>query len=229
MDREAGTNIIHYEIDPCVEAFTVGKGTNLPYDVIQPHQIHGDSIAIIIDRNTKRKDLQGVDALITNLVDCPIAVRTADCVPILLYDPIKKVVAAVHSGWRGTVLRIVVKVIGKMKELFGSNPNDLHAVIGPSISVSSFSVHDDVRSAFEKVSFPMDDICKSYGSDTYLIDLWKANKWLLEATGVKPTNIQVSGICTFEQHDEFYSARYEHNNKCGRNINIIRIMGLCEV
>lgn len=197
--------------------------------MIQPHQIHCDSIAVIDNRNTKRDALLGIDALITNLVDCPIAVRTADCVPILLYDPIKKVVAAVHSGWRGTVLRIVNKVIGKMKEMFGSNPNDLHAVIGPSISVSSFSVHDDVRIAFEKASFPLGDICKPNGSDTYLIDLWKANKWLLEASGVKPTNIQVSRICTFEHHNEFYSARYEHNNKCGRNINIIRMKGLCEV
>lgn len=173
--------------------------------------------------------MQGVDALIANLVDCPIAVRTADCVPILLYDPIKKVVAAVHSGWRGTVLKIVGKVIGKMQESFGFNPNDLHAVIGPSISASCFSVHDDVRSAFENASFPMGDICNLYGSDTYLIDLWKANQWLLETSGVKPTNIHVSEICTFVHHDEFYSARYEHDNKCGCNINIIRMKGLCEV
>lgn len=229
MIREGGINIIRYDINPCVETFTIGKDTDLPYEVIQPHQIHSDSIAVIDDRNTSREDLRGIDALITNLVDCPIAVRTADCVPILLYDPTKKVVAAVHSGWRGTVLRIVCKVIGKMQESFGSNPNDLHAVIGPSIGASSFSVHDDVRIAFENASFPMDVICKPYGIDTYLIDLWKANKWLIETSGVKPTNIQVSGICTFVHHDEFYSARYEHNNKCGRNINVIRIKGLCEV
>lgn len=224
-----GTNIIRYVIDPSVEAFTAGRNTELPYEVIQSHQIHGDGIAVVNDRNTSRGNLQGIDALITNLVDCPIAVRTADCVPILLYDPVRKVVAAVHSGWRGTVLRIVNKVIVKMNESFGSNPNDLYAVIGPSICVNSFSVHDDVKSAFVNAFFPMDVICKPSGSDTSLIDLWKANKWLLETGGVKSTNIQTAGICTFEHHDEFYSARYEHNNKCGRNINAIRIIPTCKV
>jgi copper oxidase (laccase) domain-containing protein len=63
----------------------------------------------------------------------------------------------------------------------------------------------------------------------FLIDLWKANKWLLEQAGVNPNNIQISGICTYTHHEEFYSARYEKDNKCGRNINVIKLKGSCEV
>lgn len=126
----------------------MGKGSQIPDGVIQPHQIHSDHISIISNRNTRREDLYGIDALITNLIDCPIAVRTADCVPILLYDLENNVIAAVHSGWRGTVLKIVQKVIIKKKEVFYTKPESIKAVIGPSIGPESFFVHEDVREAF---------------------------------------------------------------------------------
>ena len=218
-------NFLQYHINPEIEAFSTGKDTVLPYYVVQPHQVHGDNIAIVIDRNTTRGQLEGIDALITNQCDCAIAVRTADCVPILMFDPDRKVIAAVHSGWRGTVKGIVQKVINKMKEEFGTQSEAILAVIGPSIGPESFSVHEDVRDAFQHAMFPMNDICKPKEIGSFLIDLWKANKWLLEQAGVNPNNIQFSGICTYIHHEEFYSARYEKDNKCGRNINVIKLKG----
>lgn len=221
-------SLIYYQMGEQVEAFTAGRDTELPYHVIQPHQIHGDRVAVVDRPNMTRDDLEGVDAIITHLTDCAIGVRTADCVPILLYDPINKVAAAVHSGWRGTVLKIARKVIDKMCILYGTRPNDLFAVIGPSISVDSFSVHDDVRNAFEDAFPPINEICRSKGNGIYQIDLWQANIWLLKMSGVNPANIKIAGVCTFKKHNDFYSARYEHNNKCGRNINAIRIKESCE-
>lgn len=219
--------LLYYPIDKEVEAFTTMIGSELPYYVIQSHQIHSGRVEIVDRHNMTREDLEGVDAIMTNLIDCPIGVRTADCVPVLLYDPVKRVIAAVHSGWRGTVLRISQKTINEMIHHYGTNPSDLRAVIGPSIGPDAFIVHDDVESAFSKAGFPMELICKQHNKDEFTIDLWKANKWILEKAGVKPANIHISGIYTYTRHDDFYSARYEHNNKCGRNINVIRIKPIC--
>lgn len=222
-------DLLNYKLGNGVEAYTLGKGSQILDGVIQPHQIHSDHILIISNRNIRREDLYGIDALITNLIDCPIAVRTADCVPILLYDPENNAIAAVHSGWRGTVLKIAQKVIIKMKEVYCTRPERIKAVIGPSIGPESFFVHEDVREAFQSAKFPMDEICRQYNKNLFIIDLWKSNKWLLQQVGLNDENIQVAGICTFMNHEVFYSARYEKNNKCGRNINVIRIKDKCEV
>lgn len=228
MDFTIKDELLFYPIDKEFEAFTTMIGSELPYYVIQPHQIHGDRVEIVDRPNMTREDLEGVDAIMTNLIDFPIGVRTADCVPVLLYDPVKRAIAAVHSGWKGTVLRISQKTINEMILHYGTNPSDLRAVIGPCIGPEAFTVHDDVESAFSKAGFPMELISKQRNKDEFTIDLWKANKWILEKTGVQPANIHISGICTYTRHNDFYSARYEHNNKCGRNINVIRIKPICE-
>ncbi len=227
MDFTIKDELLFYPIDKEFETFTTMIGSELPYYVIQPHQIHGDRVEIVDRPNMTREDLEGVDAIMTNLIDCPIGVRTADCVPVLLYDPVKRAIAAVHSGWKGTVLRISQKTINEMILHYGTNPSDLRAVIGPCIGPEAFTVHDDVESAFCKAGFPMELISKQRNKDEFTIDLWKANKWILEKTGVQPANIHISGICTYTRHNDFYSARYEHNNKCGRNINVIRIKPIC--
>ena len=116
-----------------------------------------------------------------------------------------------------------------MSDEFGTSPCDLFAVIGPSIWPESFCVHEDVRVSFQNSWFPMDEISRQKEIDSYLIDLWKANRWLLEQSGVKPNNIQITGICTYIHHDQFYYARYERNNKCGRNINVIMLKGRCDL
>ena len=179
---------------------------------------------------TTREQLEGVDALITNVPGVAISVRTADCIPVLLYDPVHKAIAAVHDGWRGTVQRLSQKVIAEMGRRYGTNPADLKAVIGPGIGPESFQVGQEVVDEFAQAGFPMEQILKDCGpkattSDNPMngglhIDLWRANEWLLEEAGV--TSIQLTGICTYQHNDRFYSARRE-GAKCGRIINCIKL------
>ena len=178
-----------------------------------------------------REDLEGIDAMITNLKNVAIGARTADCVPILLFDPIHEVIASVHSGWRGTTLRICQKTLLKMKELFGTTPKDVKAIIGPSISVEYFQVGIELVETFQKEGFPM-ELIYSWGGDVitgdaktgHHIDLWEANRWLLENAGLLVDNIHISAICTYKNNDKLYSARAEKNNKCGRIINSIKLV-----
>ena len=179
---------------------------------------------------TTRDELEGVDALITNVPGVAISVRTADCIPVLLYDPVHKAVAAVHAGWRGTVQHISLKVIDRMRELYGTQASNLLAVIGPGIGPDSFQVGQEVADAFAAAGFPMAEILSDRGpkaptaSDPMAgglhIDLWRANEWLLQEAGV--SEIQVAGICTYKNNDRYFSARRE-GTKCGRIINCIRL------
>ena len=134
------------------------RNEQLPYPTLQPHQVHDDKIMVVERTDMTRDDLEGIDALVTALPDYAIAVRTADCVPVLLYDPVYKVIAAIHSGWRGTVARISQKTIRLMTERFGTNPSDLVAVIGPSIGPDSFQVGKEVADEFSAAQFPMNQI-----------------------------------------------------------------------
>ena len=99
-------DLLYYSLGPGVEAFTTRRDSALPYPVIQGHQVHGSRVAIVDRPDMTSEDLEGHDALVTNLPGVSIGVRTADCVPILLYDPVKRVIAAIHSGWKGTVQMI---------------------------------------------------------------------------------------------------------------------------
>ncbi|MCQ2069324.1 MAG: peptidoglycan editing factor PgeF [Bacteroidaceae bacterium] len=225
-------NNLKYCIGVGVEAFSTERDAELPYYVVQPHQVHGCVIREVADPNTTREQLEGVDALVTNVPGVAISVRTADCIPVLLYDSTHKAIAAVHAGWRGTVQHISQKTIDSMHELYGTDAADLCAVIGPGIGPESFQVGQEVADAFADAGFPMGQILQDCGPKAPTvdnpmqgglhIDLWKANQWLLEQAGVLPQNIQVAGICTYRNNDRFFSARRE-GTKCGRIINVIKI------
>ena len=224
--------LFRYDISPCVEAFSTERDAELPYYVVQPHQVHGTVIKEVTEPMTTREQLEGVDALITNVPGVAISVRTADCIPVLLFDPVHKAIAAVHDGWRGTVQRLSQLVIAEMQRRYGTNPADVKAVIGPGIGPESFQVGQEVADAFAEAGFPMEQILKDCGpkaptADNPMagglhIDLWRANEWLLEEAGVLSANIQVAGICTYKKNDRFFSARRE-GTKCGRIINCIKL------
>ena len=221
-----------YNIADNVKAFSTERGAELPFYVVQPHQVHGCVIREVTDPHTTRDQLEGVDALITNVPGVAISVRTADCIPVLLYDPVHQAVAAVHAGWRGTVQMISCKVISEMQRRYGTDAADLKAVIGPGIGPESFQVGQEVVDAFDSAGFPMAQILKDCGPKAPTIDnpmngglhidLWKANSWLLEQAGVASANIQIAGICTYQNNDRFFSARRE-GTKCGRIINCIAL------
>ena len=159
--------------------------------------------------------MENVDALITDLRGVCLSVSTADCVPVFLFDEAHHAIAVVHAGWRGTVARISIRTLQEMNQIYSTDASRLKVVIGPSISLEAFEVGDEVYETFADAGFPMQRIAKRFpllasggcGMEKWHIDLWEANRWLLESTGVPLENIQVAGVCTYTQHDQFFSAR----------------------
>lgn len=179
--------------------------------VIMPHQTHGTEVMQIgadflsLSATVKGMILEGVDALITDVKDVCIGVSTADCIPILIYDYAHHAAAAVHAGWRGTAKRIACKAVKMMEVSFGSRPEDLTAVIGPGISIDAFEVGDEVYAEFEAAGFNMADISRQ--EDKWHIDLPECNRRQLAAMGLKEDNINVSGVCTYNNSNDYFSAR----------------------
>lgn len=179
--------------------------------LIMPHQVHLTKTAVIDEaffkssEEVRKEILEGVDAVMTNLPDICIGVSTADCIPVLIYDSRLKVAAAIHAGWRGTVKRIVKQTITDMKTVYGSDPKDMKAQIGPGISLDSFEVGNEVYEAFVAAGFDMSPISKQYFK--WHIDLPECNRLQLIEAGLPPENISVANICTMKQSDKFFSAR----------------------
>lgn len=222
------STVLEYFLGEGVEAFSTRRDSVLPYEVICAHQVHDSNVACVETPGLTREDLEGFDALITSNPECAIAVRTADCIPVLLFDPVKRVVAAVHSGWKGTVKRIPAGCIFQMRMHYGCNPEDIRAVIGPGISVDSYQVGEEVVNIFKATDFNINEIYRWDGPKSdepmkggHHLDLFKANRMILEDAGLKRENIQVCGIDTYTD-ESFFSARRE-GSKCGRIINVIRL------
>lgn len=159
--------------------------------------------------------IENCDALITNQKDIVLTILTADCVPILLFDPIKNVVGAVHAGWRGTQQQIVVKTVKKMEQEFHSNPKDIIAGVAPSIGKCCYEVDWGVAQHFK-------DIPNSYEKkgEKYMLDLPYINKIQLLNIGVKRENIELSNICTSCDVKNYFSYRKE-NGCSGRFMSLI--------
>jgi YfiH family protein len=174
--------------------------------IIVPHQVH-DSVVQVIDEDTlgQQELIEGVDALITRLPGVCIGVSTADCIPIIICDPIHHCAAAVHAGWRGTVKRIVEKVAQQMYAFYRSDYGELQVMIGPGISLKNFEVGQEVYDEFLQAGFPMECIATKYAK--WHIDLPLCNRLQLEQLGVRPENIRETGICTYDHADVFFSAR----------------------
>ena len=140
-----------------------------------PNQQHHDNILVVkeadagdgIARNLTHSD---IDAQITDVAGLPLIVYSADCVPILLADPVKKVIGSVHAGWRGSVMGIAAKTVKKMQEVYGSEPKDIRAVIGPSIGIESYEVDDTVINEVRNcgfIDFSEANVSKVAASDTF--------------------------------------------------------------
>lgn len=179
-----------------------------------PYQTHQDKIQVVDEAFLEKTDLEkatllnGVDAMITDRRNICIGVTTADCVPILLYDPVRNVLAAVHAGWKSTVLEIVKKTVVKMTERFACDPKDIQAGIAPCISQEKFEVGDEVVDAFVRAGFPLQRISyRNTETGKMHIDLQEANVWLLAEAGVMSQNVEVANMCTYSNPDKFFSAR----------------------
>ncbi len=179
--------------------------------IVMPHQVHQTRCRVItpeflnLSEEEQRESLEGVDAVMTQVKELCIGVSTADCIPLLFYDPVHVATAAVHAGWRGTVARIAEKALATMGHSFGTEPKDVKVVIGPGISLESFEVGDEVYEQFAEAGFCMDKIARRYAK--WHLDLPKANSITLQECGVRLENITLSGICTYCQVADFFSAR----------------------
>ena len=177
---------------------------------IVANQTHSDNIKVIKEANktwlSNRAEhaIEDCDALITNQKNIMLTILTADCVPILLFDPKQKVVSAIHAGWKGTEQQIVFKTVEKMKELFNSNPNDIIAGIAPSIGKCCYEVDWNVAQHFNDVKDAYDEKDKKY-----MLDLPHINKIQLLQAGLKEENIELSNICTACEVDDYFSYRKE--------------------
>lgn len=180
----------------------VCKGLNIPAEkLIIPQQTHSDNIGVIRESYSPFED---TDALVTEQPSIALALNFADCVPILFYDPVKKVIAAAHAGWKGTVKKIGVKTAKKMVEEFGSKSSDIIALIGPAIGKCCFEVGKDVKeklfSTIEKSKYS--EVCTNNHMDLKLI-----NKFQLLDFGLE--KIDVCEYCTSCQNELFFSYRKE--------------------
>ena len=178
------------------------------YHFVVADQTHSDNIVYIDEPKTKGWQGMGdavanCDALITDQRGVALTVLTADCVPILLLDTQKEVIAAVHAGWRGTQADIAGKTVAKMMREFGSDADDIIAFIAPSIGRCCYEVGEDVAGHF--------DDSESYDrvGEKYMLDLPMLNQNQLMAMGIKKENIELSGVCTSCEVDRFFSYRKE--------------------
>jgi len=186
---------------------TLGSENSLHYVVA--NQTHSDNIKIITKIENrgwgKSEDaIEDCDALITNLEDIVLTILTADCVPILLYDKEKKVVAAVHAGWKGTKADIVGKTVQKMKHVFGCEGKNIIAGIAPSIGACCYEVGEEVAKHF----FHLPESVRKK-DDKYMLDLPKINQHQLLKAGLTDKNIEMSAVCTACNVTHYFSYRKE--------------------
>lgn len=163
-----------------------------------------------------RAVLEG-DGLITNEPGVLIGVQTADCIPVILVDPIHRAVGVFHAGWRGTVAGIVDVGVQRMHAEFGSQPAEMLAAIGPGIGPCCFEVGDEVRDTFRARWSYAEDLFRERN-----VDLWQANQRQLLDSGLCAGNVTVLGECTAHQTDRFFSHRAE-KGVTGRMISAVGI------
>ncbi len=187
----------------------------VPFDkLIFQKQTHSTNYSIVTEKNYTKGFFDN-DALITNVPGIAIAALGADCVPLLLFDKKQKVVASIHAGWKGTVNGIVNKVMDCLISEFNTDPKDIIVGIGPSISAEKYEVGQEVIEAFESTFDNPDQLISNRHDNKAHVDLWKANKTWLMNQGVPEENIEISGLCTYKNHETFFSARY-FKNRTGR-------------
>jgi YfiH family protein len=172
-------------------------------------QVHEDSIREVDSAGNCGES----DALITTKKNLGLAISSADCPAILIYDPMQKVIAAVHSGWRGTEKQILKKTIQKLNDDFNSDPANLVCYVGPSITQQNYEVSKEVADKFNSEFIKKEN-------DSLFLDLKEANLKMLKDAGIKQTNIQVSNLCSFEYESILHSYRRDGQTS-GRALGII--------
>ena len=203
---------------------------NLDYNnIVRTKQNHTDNIQIIKEKINKDKPdfnmYEDTDGLITDKKSIVLATVNADCILLVFYDPVEKVIANVHSGWRGTLKRISEKTINKMVKEYGCNPENIICCMSPSIGKDHFEVDEDVYKLFFdefKNLLHLENIFEQK-NDKWHIDTIQINREILKDLGLKEENIIDSGICSVCSKDLIHSYR-AHGKSAGRATQIVSIL-----
>jgi purine-nucleoside/S-methyl-5'-thioadenosine phosphorylase / adenosine deaminase len=187
-------------------------------------QVHGNDVRVVKDASDARSDEERCDALTTIAPGILLAVKTADCVPVLLGDRQTGAVAAVHAGWRGTLSGIVGETLERMAAEFGTKAGDVAAAIGPAATSCCYEVGHEVIDAFRDRFGAVDHLFRETRDGHAMVDLHQANREQLIAAGVNEAEIYSSGICTMCRTDIFFSYRKE-KGPMGRTGRLMSVIG----
>ncbi len=184
-------------------------------NVVTAQQVHGNGIAVIDQKQAGRGNvdyqdsISGVDSLITNCRGLPLMLFFADCVPVLIADPVRGVVGISHAGWKGTVFKIALQTVQKMSEYYHTSPSDCLAAIGPSIGPCCYEVDQQVLVQFQANFSQWESFVTQQENNRWNLNLWEANRYQLIEAGISPKKIYNSHVCTACNESLFFSYRKE--------------------
>ena len=192
--------------------------------LVTVNQVHGADLLVIDQQNPDFSHFKRLecDGIITNQPGVMVGICVADCVPILLLDPVRKVVAALHAWWKGTAAGIARKGVEALTRIFNSNHHDILAAIGPGIGPCCYEVDGPVKSVFEQNTAGWGDFASSRGGDKWSLDMVEANRLQLLDSGVLENRLEVAGNCVSCQHDWFFSHRRD-KGETGRQMGFVML------
>jgi YfiH family protein len=189
--------------------------------MVFPRQSHTCTVADVT--KIPPNEPEETDALVTAQKGICLCIQTADCVPVLLFDPHNNVIAAVHAGWKGTVKKITEIAVRKMVDLYECLPGNILALIGPSIGPAVYEVGDEVaKQVVGHIPGAPQTLSKN-SLGKYHFNLWKANHNILISCGLTPDHIEISGNCSFTGAEHFFSARRDGTDT-GRMVSGIMLI-----
>ena len=211
------------EYDKAIDSYKkICNSLNVDHkNIVKTNQEHTDNIKVVKEKINKEfmdinlEEYKETDGMITNKQNLMLSTTNADCILLLFFDPVTKTIANVHSGWKGTLQRISVKTVEKMKKEFNCKPENIICCICPSIRKCHFEVDKDVKEMFEKefedlqISKSMEIMEKQKDREKWNIDTVLINKIILEQKGLNSENIIDSGICSVCNSDLIHSYRVE--------------------
>ncbi len=193
-----------------------------PEQVVCGHQVHSANIAHVGKGDMgrgfldARQALPETDGLVTNERGIALMTLYADCVPVLFYEPVQRVIAVCHCGWKGTVQKIAANMAQVMVDSYGCDVRQIRAAIGPSISQDAYEVDQPVLERFRQAFSFAEQLIVPTDGEHGKLDLWEANRLQLLEAGLQENHIDVSGLCTFQKSQTFFSHRADQG-KTGRN------------
>ena len=198
-------------------------------NIVCASQVHGDTVRTVtaadLGIGLDEPEPWQADGLVTDIPGVTLAVYSADCLPILLYDPVRRVVGAVHAGWRGTALGIAAKAVERMVDCYGCDRLDILAAVGPGISKCCFETDEDVPNALTGALGASALKCiELQESGKFHVDLKGLNVLRLEKMGLERDHIAVSEACTMCEHERFWSHRYTQGVR-GSQAAMVQLLG----